>query len=135
MCINIKKIMGEPVNKTSDPVVQYIIIRTDLKSSLKWSYGAIMAQACHASVAAIHTFYSDEHTQAYLNNLEHMHKIILQVPDDESLQKIHDELKSNTIDFYQWLEKPDDINTCVALRPYPKSAVENYFKNLKLFRN
>lgn len=58
-----------------------------------------------------------------------------QVPDEESLNKINDELKSNNVDFYRWLEQPDNIHTCIALRPYPKSQVENYFKSLKLFRN
>ena len=61
------------------PIVQYVVVRSDLLKSLKWPIGAVLAQACHASSAAIHLHYSDEYTQAYLAELDSMHKVVLDV--------------------------------------------------------
>lgn len=60
-------------------IVQYILVRRDLISQQEWPAGAIIAQACHASSAAIHLFYNDPVTQAYLKDLDNMHKIVLEV--------------------------------------------------------
>lgn len=60
-------------------VVQYLIVRGDLIKTLKWPVGALIAQACHASTAAMHLFYSDAHTVEYLENLDNMHKVVLEV--------------------------------------------------------
>lgn len=60
-------------------VVQYILVRGDLMRSLNWPLGAVIAQACHASVAATQLFYTHEHTQQYLQDLDHMHKVVLEV--------------------------------------------------------
>lgn len=60
-------------------VVQYVLVRGDLARTLKWPSGAVMAQACHACVAVVHTYYSDPDTQAYLKDLGNMHKVILEV--------------------------------------------------------
>lgn len=58
-------------------LVQYIAIRGDLID--KWPLGAIVAQACHASTAALHIFGEDANTQEYLVDLNSMHKVILRV--------------------------------------------------------
>lgn len=63
----------------AEVIVQYIIVRGDLKKVLKWSTGALIAQACHAAVAITHEFYNDSHTRLYLEDLKNMHKIILEV--------------------------------------------------------
>lgn len=60
-------------------LVQYVIVRSDLIKSCKWKVGAVIAQACHATTAVLHMFYEDSHTQAYLKDLDRMHKIILEV--------------------------------------------------------
>lgn len=60
-------------------IVQYIVVRGDLIKTQKWPIGALIAQACHASSAAIHLFYNDEHTQKYLSDIDRMHKIVLEV--------------------------------------------------------
>lgn len=61
----------------NDTVVQYIILRRDLWRDEGWSLGPIVAQGCHAAVAAICAFQDDVHTQAYvaMGNLDHMHKV------------------------------------------------------------
>lgn len=60
-------------------LVQYVVIRGDLKTVLNWPVGALIAQACHACTAAIHMFYSDANTQAYLSDLDNMRKVVLEV--------------------------------------------------------
>ena len=61
------------------PIVQYVIVRKDLFKTLNWPVGAVLAQACHATTAAIHIFRDDEVTMGYLNKLDEMHKIVLEV--------------------------------------------------------
>ncbi|KAK2720146.1 hypothetical protein QYM36_004152 [Artemia franciscana] len=58
----------------AESIVQYIILRTDLK----WPLGAIAAQACHASIAAIHLFKDEKETVEYLEELDRMHKVVLE---------------------------------------------------------
>ena len=58
-------------------LVQYIAVRGDLVD--KWPLGAIIAQACHASSAALHIFKDDNSTQQYLADLDRMHKVVLRV--------------------------------------------------------
>ena len=60
-------------------LVQYVIVRGDLLRALKWPTGALMAQACHACTAVMHMFYEDPNTKAYLEDLDRMHKVILEV--------------------------------------------------------
>ena len=75
-------------------IVQYVIVRGDLLTKLSWPVGALVAQACHAATAAIHLFYADEHTQAYLADLDNMHKVILEVT------KFNDQKNYDTIRIY-----------------------------------
>jgi hypothetical protein len=49
-----------------DPVIQYVVLRKDLWTEKKWPLGSVVAQACHASTAAMHMFRDDPDTIAYL---------------------------------------------------------------------
>lgn len=60
-------------------IVQYIVLRRDLLTALNWPIGALVAQACHASTAALHLYRDEEVVQTYLSNLDSMHKIVLEV--------------------------------------------------------
>lgn len=60
-------------------IVQYVVVRGDLVKVQKWPLGALIAQACHASCAAMHLFYDVQHTQQYLSDLDRMHKVVLEV--------------------------------------------------------
>lgn len=60
-------------------IVQYVLVRGDLLSKLEWPVGAVIAQACHACSAVLHLYYQDECTQKYFNDLDNMHKIVLEV--------------------------------------------------------
>lgn len=60
--------------------------------------------------------------------------ISFQAPDEESLTKLADRLRENSIDHKLWIEQPENIPTCVAVKPYKKEDVQQYFKEFKLFR-
>lgn len=64
-------------------IVQYIIVRSDLKSTLNWPLGAIIAQCCHAATAVMHQNYDDDETKEYLKDMDNMHKVVLQVSATE----------------------------------------------------
>ena len=120
-------------NFTNDklhPIVQYIAVRSDLK----WSKGAMIAQACHASSAAIHLNYEDQETRQYLKDLDNMHKIVVNVPNENDLIQLSEELNKNDIKFKLWMEQPENIPTSLATKPYKKNLVEQFFKTFKLFR-
>lgn len=114
----------------ADPIVQYIAVRSDLK----WPKGALIAQGCHASVAAIHLTYDDSETKAYLQNLDSMHKIVVGIPSLTEINELDKTLLANNIKFKLWTEQPENVPTCLALKPYPKKAVEHFFKSFKLFK-
>ncbi|XP_013142281.1 PREDICTED: putative peptidyl-tRNA hydrolase PTRHD1 [Papilio polytes] len=118
----------------STTIVQYVLLRSDLLKDLGWSIGSLVAQACHASSAVLHLFKDDECTVQYLNDLDNMHKVVLEVPDEESLKKISNKLKENSIDHKLWIEQPENIPTCLALKPYPKEAVKKFVGKFKLYK-
>ena len=64
---------------TSTQLVQYIVVRGDLLRHLTWTTGAVITQACHASTAALWTFRNDPNTIQYTSELDHMHKVVLEV--------------------------------------------------------
>ena len=67
------------MSSSAATLVQYILVRGALMRILNWPLGAVVAQACHASVAATQLFSTHEHTQQYLQDLDHMHKVVLEV--------------------------------------------------------
>lgn len=59
--------------------------------------------------------------------------IIVQIPDEKSILELSDTLKANQIDHKLWIEQPENLPTCIALKPYQKQDVQKHFKKLKLF--
>ncbi|XP_060763697.1 putative peptidyl-tRNA hydrolase PTRHD1 [Neoarius graeffei] len=115
-------------------LVQYVVVRADLIHALSWPLGAVITQACHASTAAIHLHYSDPDTQEYLAALDTMHKVVLQAADEASLTHLSTTLSDNGIAHKLWMEQPENIPTCLALKPYPKETVQHFVKKFKLFK-
>ncbi|XP_056125203.1 putative peptidyl-tRNA hydrolase PTRHD1 [Rhinichthys klamathensis goyatoka] len=126
--------MATPSGGTSKRLVQYVIVRSDLIHALSWPLGAVITQACHAATAAIHLHYSDPDTQEYLAELDSMHKVVLQAPDEASLSTLSSTLREKDIAHKLWMEQPEDIPTCLALKPYPKETVQPFLKKFKLFK-
>ncbi|XP_017102847.2 putative peptidyl-tRNA hydrolase PTRHD1 [Drosophila bipectinata] len=115
-------------------IVQYIVVRSDLRSALNWPMGAVIAQCCHAATAVMHLNAGDSDTVAYLNDLENMHKVVLEAKDEAALVKLSEKLKENEIQHKLWIEQPENIPTCIALKPYVKDTVHKYVKNFKLLK-
>ncbi|XP_072027525.1 putative peptidyl-tRNA hydrolase PTRHD1 [Amphiura filiformis] len=114
--------------------VQYVIVRRDLLHTLKWPVGAVIAQACHACTAVIHMYYNDENVKQYTDDLDRMHKVVLEAKDEETLRKLSEDLTADDIHHKLWMEQPENIPTCLATKPYPKEHIQKYFKKLKLFK-
>lgn len=117
-------------NEQKQPIVQYILVRTDLE----WTKGAMIAQACHASVASIAQTLHSSSTCDYLKDLANMHKIILKADGKEDLLKIQAKLDEANIEHHLWIEQPENVPTCLAVAPQPKPLVQAIFKHLKLLR-
>ncbi|CAD6995128.1 putative peptidyl-tRNA hydrolase PTRHD1 [Ceratitis capitata] len=115
-------------------IVQYIIVRSDLKSTLGWPLGAVIAQCCHATAAVMHLYADDEDTASYLKDLDNMHKVVLEAKDEASLVKLAEKLETNEIKHKMWIEQPENIPTCIAIKPYVKDNVHKFVKNLKLLK-
>ncbi|KAM6221678.1 putative peptidyl-tRNA hydrolase PTRHD1 [Rhynchocyon petersi] len=116
-------------------LVQYVVLRKDLlQTPFSWPVGAVVAQACHAATAALHIYRDHPHTAAYLQHLGHMRKVVLEAPDENTLKSLAETLQQKNINHTLWLEQPENIATCIALRPYPKEEVNQYLKKFRLFK-
>lgn len=115
---------------SSEPIVQYILVRTDLK----WGTGATIAQACHASSASIYKTLNHPSTIKYLSDLENMHKVVLKADKLDDLLEVEGRLKEANIPYHLWLERPENVASSLAVSPQPKNLVQAIFKHLKLFR-
>jgi hypothetical protein len=56
----------------------------------------------------------------------------LEVKGEIQLQNLSKKLEATGITHKLWIEQPEDIPTCLATKPYPKSKVSAHFKNLKM---
>ncbi|GBE80723.1 peptidyl-tRNA hydrolase II [Sparassis crispa] len=101
------------------PLVMQIVVRRDLLDSEDWGVGPLMAQAAHATAAVLHETKDRPETQAYLDNLTHMRKVVLQTADRSSIERLHTLLASCTppVPHHLWVEQPEDVPTCLALAP------------------
>ena len=123
--------MATPVNT----IVQYILLRRDLKKMKNYNDGAIISQACHASTAILYQTINDDLTKSYFNDLERMHKIVLSVDGGENeLNELSNILKQNSIQYHLWIEQPENIPTAIAVKPYYKKDIEHLFSKYKLYR-
>ncbi len=64
--------------------------------------GAAIAQACHASTAAMWTYKDQPDTVAYMKNIDNMHKVVLESKDETQLIDLGEKLKANGINHYLW---------------------------------
>lgn len=118
-----------------EPLIMYIVLRSDLD----WPRGALAVQAAHATTALtvehLRALQPDGHATAYFAQLETMHKVCLASPSAEHLMGVRDALAKSGIAFRLWHEMPDNVPTCLAVGPIPKSAAKKaeFLRRLKLF--
>lgn len=118
----------------NDPLVQYVVVRRDLDTELNWPAGAIIAQACHAAVAALGSAMSDNQADAqrYLTDGSNMRTVVLKVSNERELLALRDKLMQHQISHKLWQEEPAKIPTALATAPIKKSTGK-VFKGIKLF--
>lgn len=119
---------------SSRTIVQYVLLRKDLNKLKSFkSKGSIVAQACHASIAAIYKSLDTNTTKLYTENLDQMTKTILSIPNEESLIELSKLLKEKGVGHVVWKENPEEIYTALAIYPTFKDEVEEIFKPYKLY--
>ncbi|KAI3412923.1 Aminoacyl-tRNA hydrolase [Psidium guajava] len=123
---------ASPDSVAEDVMVQYVVLRRDLIDT--WPLGSVVTQGCHASVAAIWSHRDDPLTLQYCSsdNLDSMHKVTLEVKGEPQILNLAEKLKAGDIAHKLWIEQPENMPTCLATKPYPKSVISSYFKKLKL---
>ncbi|NXX98959.1 PTRD1 hydrolase, partial [Centropus bengalensis] len=116
-------------------LVQYVVLRGDLaRPPLAWPLGAVVAQGCHAALAAAHEHREHPDTRAYLGMGGAMRTVVLEAPDEAALTALAETLKQHKIDHTLWMEQPENLPTCLALRPYLKDQVHQHLKKFKLLK-
>lgn len=83
-------------------IVQYIVVRGDLKKTLGWTTGALIAQACHATAAVTHLYRDDPHMVQYLQDMNNMHKVVLEVSIVETRRRYAISLKNTSSTYVCW---------------------------------
>ncbi|XP_052867457.1 putative peptidyl-tRNA hydrolase PTRHD1 [Anopheles cruzii] len=111
-------------------LVQYVIVNGEIAKT--WPKGALIAQCCHAVAAVGHLYASDLDTAEYFKDLDNMHKVVLEAPDATKLLGLGEALQQQDIKHKVWIEQPENIPTCIAIKPYPKEVVQKYVKKFKL---
>ncbi|KAG6927800.1 peptidyl-tRNA hydrolase domain containing 1 [Chelydra serpentina] len=127
--------MAAPSGSSARRLVQYVVLRGDLQQEpLSWPLGALVAQACHAALAVAHAHYGHADTGVYLAEGGSMRTVVLEALDEGALTTLAETLKQHNIDHKVWIEQPENIATCIALRPYPKEEVHQHLKKFKLLK-
>ncbi|XP_058060148.1 putative peptidyl-tRNA hydrolase PTRHD1 [Anopheles bellator] len=108
----------------------YIIVNGEIAKT--WPKGALIAQCCHAVACTFHLYGSDSEYSEYFNDLDNMHKVVLEAPDATKLLGLGEALQQGDIKHKVWIEQPENIPTCIAVKPYRKEVVQKYVKKFKL---
>jgi peptidyl-tRNA hydrolase len=89
-----------------------------------------------ASTAVIAENLQDRETSEYINkkNIDNMRKVVLKVESEKELLDFEKTLVENKVVYKLWKEQPENINTCIAIKPYWKSHISPFVKMLKLFK-
>ncbi|MCP9265685.1 Low molecular weight phosphotyrosine protein phosphatase [Dirofilaria immitis] len=87
-----------------DSRIMYLIMRSDLITDLKWSVGAVAAQAAHAATACIWTFREDSEVMEYMKDISHLRKVTLKVLNESELRNLEKKLQDCNVDYYLWTE-------------------------------
>ncbi|XP_064364315.1 putative peptidyl-tRNA hydrolase PTRHD1 [Dromaius novaehollandiae] len=118
-----------------EALVQYVVLRGDLRRApLSWPLGALVAQGCHAALAAAHAHRDHPDTRAYLEQGGAMRTVVLEAVDEAALRALAATLQQHGVDHALWTEQPEDAATCLALRPYPRHQVRQHLRALRLLR-
>lgn len=59
---------------------------------------------------------------------------VLQAPDEAALSGLSESLTQAGVAHKLWIEQPENIPTCLALKPCPKETVQPLLRKFKLFK-
>lgn len=104
---------------------QFLFLRKDLK---EFTTGMLVAQGCHASIAALEKYRNTPQVIEYLSALPHMTTVIYRIKESE-ISEIEEELKSMKIGYHIWVENCV-IPTCIATWPIDVE-LDGLFKEFK----
>lgn len=112
-------------------IKQFIFLRKDLKD---FSIGALAAQACHASIAAIEKSKQRVETEAYLKDIENMTTVVYSI-EEADIQRICKELEAMDVDYHLWVEDKH-VKTCIStvpINPGSNALFQKYRKKFCLY--
>ena len=142
-------------------LVQFVVVRRDLLTSLSWPVGSVIAQACHACTAVSWSCRDDADVQAYLQAEDSMTKVVKECKGEKQLlalagapgalaagSRTHplvgtrrppylpaaEKLRAESIEHKVWMEQPENIPTAIALKPCARSRVAPLLKKYSLFK-
>ncbi|SBS87365.1 peptidyl-tRNA hydrolase PTRHD1, putative [Plasmodium malariae] len=95
-----------------------------------------MHGALFNSIAVIAENIDDQIVKEYISaeKINNMHKIILKVDDSNELKKLSSVLDKESLKYKIWIEYPENVLSAVAIKPYYKDTVKDYFKKYQLLR-
>mmetsp|Transcript_47173 Transcript_47173/g.100689 ORF Transcript_47173/g.100689 Transcript_47173/m.100689 type:complete len:141 (-) Transcript_47173:1117-1539(-) len=117
-----------------DSLVQFEVVRRDLLKTMMWPVGSVIAQACHACTAIVWECKADADVQAYLGDVDSMHKVVKECKGEPQLLNLAKALEAEHVQFKLWIEQPENIPTALALKPYRKSIAAPLVKKFQLFK-
>lgn len=125
-----------PPSEGDDVIVQAVVVRRDLLSTMEWPVGSVIAQACHACLAVAWEHREDACVADYLaaGKINSMHKVIKECKGEAQLTALAEKLTAEGVAHKLWIEQPEGIPTAIALKPYPKSFVGPLLKKYSLFK-
>ncbi|KFO78311.1 Putative peptidyl-tRNA hydrolase PTRHD1, partial [Cuculus canorus] len=122
-------------------LVQYVVLRGDLaRPPLAWPLGAGVGPGRHPAPCAPWCWSFDptdpcpscaEDSRVGCKAAD---SISSQAPDEAALRALAETLNQHSIDHALWMEQPENMPTCLALRPYPKDQVHQHLKKFKLLK-
>jgi hypothetical protein len=68
---------GDSTLSREETLVQYVLVRRDLQTSLGWPLGSVIAQGCHAVSALMWEQRENSNVAQYCANIDSMHKVLL----------------------------------------------------------
>uniref|UniRef100_A0A3P8UQQ6 peptidyl-tRNA hydrolase n=1 Tax=Cynoglossus semilaevis TaxID=244447 RepID=A0A3P8UQQ6_CYNSE len=113
---------------TPSRLVQYVVVRADLVHKLSWPPGGGVNQARPAAPAQSGAGGKSLRLQCVCVFC------CVQAPDEEALSSLSENLTQAGVSHKLWIEQPENIPTCLALKPYPKETVQPLLRKFKLFK-
>lgn len=126
-----QRIVRHMTTKTNEPLIMYLILNKSLADRPNWTTGSIIAQAAHAATKCLWQFKDDPCVIDYMLHPNSMHKVILQLKNESQLRTLKSRL---LFDCVEWIEQPENLLCCIALKPIRKSEIGDALKKCSLYK-